>query len=210
MKIGGLQPITASDFPGCMAAVVFTQGCNFRCPFCHNGSLLEIDQGKLTAVEEVLAFLHKRRNLLGGLVITGGEPCLQAGLADFCRQVKKMGFKIKLDTNGSRPQVLKELLEQELLDCIAMDIKAPLHRLPELTGGKGEADSIRCSINLIANSGIRHFFRTTDVSPLLDQDDHQAIRQLVPSGSPHITQPFVAENALAPALRQESGTCRDN
>ncbi len=204
MKIGGLQAITASDFPGCMAAVVFTQGCNFQCPFCHNSTLLDRKGSALLSVEEVLAFLQQRRKLLGGVVISGGEPCLQEGLVRFCKQIKQMGFKVKLDTNGSRPQVLSKLLQQDLLDCIAMDLKAPLHRLHELTGVQGQAEAIRCSIDLIASSGVQHFFRTTDVTPLLDQKDHQAIKELVPPGSDHIVQPFVAEHALDPALQRES------
>jgi pyruvate formate lyase activating enzyme len=204
LKIGGLQPVTASDFPGCMAAIVFTQGCNYHCPFCHNHGLLAREGKSELATKEVLAFLAKRRKVLGGVVISGGEPCLQTGLADFCRQLKTMGFAVKLDTNGSRPRVLEKLLAQGLLDFIAMDIKAPLARLAELTGVSGQAEVVQQSIGIIAESGIDHLFRTTDVTPLLGQEDHQVIRQLVPPGSPHIVQPFVARYALDPKLRRET------
>lgn len=201
MKISGLQPVTASDFPGRLAAIVFTQGCNFRCPFCHNGRLLAMDSENLIDLEAVFTFLHKRKNLLDGLVISGGEPCLQSNLTGFCHQVKKMGYQIKLDTNGSRPGVVRELLKGDLLDFIAMDIKAPLHRLEDLTGTGLYEPQIRESIALIANSGLEHMFRTTDVTPLLSSRDHESIKDLVPRGSCHVVQPFIPENALASSLR---------
>jgi pyruvate formate lyase activating enzyme len=202
MKIGGLQPVTASDFPGRMAAIVFTQGCNFHCPFCHNASLLPMDAETLISEDKVLDFLEKRRNLLDGVVISGGEPCLQDNLAGFCRQIKDMGFAVKLDTNGSRPDILKELLAENCVDFIAMDIKAPLSRLPELTGSASHGPQISESISLIAESGVDHLFRTTDVTPLLSSEDHCSIKELVPPGSTHVVQPFVAKNAMSPSLRK--------
>ena len=202
MKIGGLQPVTASDFPGRLAAIIFTQGCNFRCPFCHNGSLLPMDADSLIEENTVLDFLHKRRRRLDGVVISGGEPCLQSDLTVFCRQLREMGFAVKLDTNGSRPEVLKELLDENLIDFIAMDIKAPRSRLPELTGMSSYGSQIRNSISLIRASPVAHLFRTTDVWPLLSPADHHAIKKLVPSGSRHVVQPFVAKNARAASLRK--------
>ena len=202
MKIGGLQPVTASDFPGRMAAIVFTQGCNFHCPFCHNGSLLPMDADARIAEHDVWSFLQKRQKLLDGVVISGGEPSLQSDLAGFCRQVKDMGFAVKLDTNGSRPGVIKALLDGNYVDFIAMDIKAPLSRLPELTGTVSHARQIRLAISLIAASGVDHLFRTTDVKPLLSSEDHRSIKELVPPGSLHVVQPFVAKNAMAASLRK--------
>ncbi len=201
MNIGGLQPVTASDFPGRMAAVIFTQGCNFRCPFCHNSGLLPADTDRLIPLDTVFSLLQRRQKLLGGVVISGGEPCLQDNLADFCAEIKEMGFAVKLDTNGSRPDVIRDLLSRRLLDFIAMDIKAPLHRLAELTGTETDTGEIRKSISLIAGGGVDHLFRTTDVTPLLSANDHQEIKELVPPGSPHIVQPFVAAHALSPQLR---------
>ena len=124
-----------------------------------------------------------------------GRPCrvLQTG--------QDMGFAVKLDTNGSRPAVIKRLLDQNLVDFIAMDIKAPLSRLAELTGTISHGPQIRQSIALIAASGVDHLFRTTDVKPLLSSEDHRGIKKLVPPGSLHIVQPFVAKNAMAPSLR---------
>jgi pyruvate formate lyase activating enzyme len=202
MKIGGLQPVTASDFPGRMAAIVFTQGCNFHCPFCHNSSLLPMDAETLLGEDEVFRFLQKRRKLLDGVVVSGGEPCLQDDLAGFCTQVREMGFAVKLDTNGSRPDVIRTLLAEHCVDFIAMDIKAPLSRLQELTGRSSHGPQIRQSISLIAASGVDHLFRTTDVRPLLSSEDHRSIRELVPPGSLHVVQPFVAQNAMAPSLRK--------
>jgi len=202
MKIGGLQPVTASDFPGRMAAIIFTQGCNFHCPFCHNSSLLPRHTDSLISEDEVFTFLQKRRNLLDGVVISGGEPCLQGDLAGFSRKVKEMGFAVKLDTNGSRPEVIEGLLAENCVDFIAMDIKAPLSRLPELTGTGSHGPSISRSISLIAESGVDHLFRTTDVTPLLSSEDHRGIKEMVPPGSDHIVQPFVAKNALADFLRK--------
>jgi pyruvate formate lyase activating enzyme len=202
VKIGGLQPVTASDFPGRMAAIVFTQGCNFHCPFCHNGSLLPMGADARIAEDDVWSFLQKRQKLLDGVVISGGEPSLQSDLAGFCRQVKDMGFAVKLDTNGSRPGVIKALLDGNCVDFIAMDIKAPLSRLPELTGTVSHARQIRLSISLIAASGVDHLFRTTDVKPLLSSEDHRSIKELVPPGSLHVVQPFVAKNAMAASLRK--------
>lgn len=202
MKIGGLQPVTASDFPGRMAAIVFTQGCNFHCPFCHNGSLLPMDADAMIGEDTVFVFLQKRQKLLDGVVISGGEPCLQDDLAGFCRQVRDMGFAVKLDTNGSRPEVIKTLLDENCVDFIAMDIKAPLSRLPELTGTVSQGPQIRRSISLIAASGVDHLFRTTDVTPLLSSEDHRSIQELVPPGSLHVVQPFMAKNAMAQSLRK--------
>ena len=202
MKIGGLQPVTASDFPGRMAAIVFTQGCNFHCPFCHNGSLLPMAADAMIGEDTVFVFLQKRQKLLDGVVISGGEPCLQDDLAGFCRQVRDMGFAVKLDTNGSRPEVIKTLLDENCVDFIAMDIKAPLSRLPELTGTVSQGPQIRRSISLIAASGVDHLFRTTDVTPLLSSEDHRSIQELVPSGSLHVVQPFMAKNAMAQSLRK--------
>jgi len=202
MKIGGLQAVTASDFPGRMAAIIFTQGCNFHCPFCHNASLLPMHADTLIGEDTVLGFLEKRRGLLDGVVISGGEPCLQDDLAGFCRQIKNMGFAVKLDTNGSRPDILEELLADNCVDFIAMDIKAPLSRLPELTGTSAHGPEIRQSISLIADSGVEHLFRTTDVTSLLSSEDLCGIKELVPPGSRHVVQPFVAKNAMAPSLRK--------
>ena len=204
MKIGGLQKSTFSDFPGHVAAIVFTQGCNFRCPFCHNGALIpgRAEPGASIPEEEVLAFLRRRAGKLPGLVITGGEPTLQLDLVQFIEEVKEMGYAVKLDTNGSRPEVLRVLFERGLVDYVAMDIKAPMDRYDALAGVNTPKDALRESIRLIAESGVAHHFRTTAVEALLSEDDLVALQDEVPEGSDHVTQTFIAENAWDPALRE--------
>ena len=144
MILGGLVPFSLNDYPGKVAAVVFTQGCNFRCPFCHNGSLLSSlpDPDFSLPETDFFAFLREKRNKLDGVVISGGEPTLHAGLPVFIRSIKTMGFKVKLDTNGSHPRMLETLIRDHLLDYIAMDIKAPIHRYDYLTSVITEKENI--------------------------------------------------------------------
>ena len=210
MRIGGLNSFSLSDFPGHVAAVVFTQGCNFRCPYCHNGSLIPMNPStgvsgrqtdELIPLEEVFLFLEKRRTQLNGVVVSGGEPTLQSDISLFFHRVRSMGYQIKLDTNGSRPEALAELLLEGLVDFIAMDIKAPLELYDRLTGVCAPKEQLEESIALIARSGIDHEFRTTVVEPLLSEDDLQAIQAMVPHGSRHRLQEFRPENALDPVLR---------
>ena len=203
MRIGGLSSFSLSDFPGHVAAMVFTQGCNFRCPYCHNGSLIPMDPptGALIPEEEVFLFLEKRRGQLNGVVVSGGEPTLQSDIPLFFYRVRSMGYQIKLDTNGSRPEALAELLMEGLVDFIAMDIKAPFELYDRLTGVSAPKEQLEESIALIARSGIDHEFRTTVVEPLLSEDDLQAIQAMVPHGSRHRLQEFRPENALDPVLR---------
>jgi len=204
MKIGGLNKFSLSDFPGLVAAVVFTQGCNFRCPFCHNGSLIPCDvpDGLLIPEETFFRFLEVRRSQFDGVVVTGGEPTIQPDLSAFLYRSKAMGFSVKLDTNGGQPQVLRRLLKDELIDFIAMDIKAPFAIYDRLTGVHPPISQIKESIELIANSNIGHEFRTTVVEPLLSPEDLLSIKKLVPPGSRHRFQKFHPEHALDPSLRK--------
>ncbi len=203
MRIGGLNSFSLSDFPSHVAAVVFTQGCNFRCPYCHNGSLIPMDPptSALIPLEEVFLFLEKRRGQLNGVVVSGGEPTLQPDISLFFYRVRSMDYQIKLDTNGSRPEALAELLLEGLVDFIAMDIKAPFELYDRLTGVCAPKEQLEESIALIAQSGIDHEFRTTVVEPLLSERDLQAIQEMVPYGSRHHFQEFRPENALDPVLR---------
>ena len=162
MIIGGFQPFTLSDFPGHVAAIVFTQGCNWRCSYCHNRSLLKMRRPGQELIPEshVLDVLRRRRNELEGLVITGGEPTIQKDVARFMHEVRRLGLAIKLDTNGSRPSVIVQLLEEGLLDYIAMDIKAPLDDYKSVVRRPVDIGALQTSMELIKNSGIRHEFRT--------------------------------------------------
>jgi len=203
VQIGGLNSFSLSDFPGHVAAVVFTQGCNFRCPYCHNGSLISRDPpaSALIPLEEVFLFLEKRRGQLNGVVVSGGEPTLQLDISHFFYRVRSMGYQIKLDTNGSRPEALAKLLLEGLVDFIAMDIKAPFELYDRLTGVRAPKKQLEESIALITRSGIDHEFRTTVVEPLLSERDLQAIQEMVPHRSRHRLQEFQYENALDPVLR---------
>ncbi len=204
MIIGGFQAFTLMDFPGRVAAVVFTQGCNFRCPFCHNGSLLPMEPNPDTLIpeEDVFRLLEQRRGKLDGVMITGGEATLQPDLPDFLRRLQAMDFDTGLETNGSHPEVIAALLGEGLLDFVAMDIKAPLETYDRLSGVRAPVERIRESIELIAASGLEHEFRTTVVETLLSPEDIAAIEKLVPDGSPHELQKFVPANALDPGLRE--------
>ena len=205
MKIGGLNTFSVSDFPGKVSAVVFTQGCNFKCRFCHNGFLIprDVPNDLLIPEKEVLEFLERRHNQLDGVVVSGGEPIIQLDLSTFLDKIKTIGFAVKLDTNGSRPGVLKELLAKDLVDYIAMDVKAPLYSYKTITHvNESKINKIKESIDLIAKSGIEHEFRTTVVELYLSYFDMRMIRKLIPSGSPHRLQKFYPDHALDPTLRK--------
>ncbi len=208
MNVGGFTPFTLSDFPGKAAAIVFTRGCNFRCPFCHNGQLLpQAPPVKYDIPEnEVFELLDRRRRQLDGVVVTGGEPTLQKDLEKFLLRIKKLGFEVKLDTNGSRPEIVQNLIEKNLVDYMAMDVKAPLPAYARLAGVDVDITNIKKSIALIAQSGLEHEFRTTVVESLLSPADIEIIKNLVPHGSAHRLQRFIPDYALDHSLREESRT----
>ena len=203
MKIGGLHKLSLSDYSGHVATVVFTQGCNFRCRFCHNGSLMptNVPDSSLIPEEKVFEFLENRRSHLDAVVVTGGEPTIQPDLSEFIHRIIMMGFLVKLDTNGSQPEVLCKLLKQKLIDYVAMDIKAPLDIYDRLTGVQAPISRIKKSIELIASSGIAHVFRTTVVKSLLLPQDLRPIQKLIPPGSMYLLQKFRPEYALDPVLQ---------
>ena len=205
MKIKGFQPLTLSDYPSKVAAIVFTQGCNFRCPFCHNGDLLPLDcnPDDLFPEEDVLQKIAKRAKQLDALVITGGEPTLQHDLVDFARKVKALGLLVKLDSNGTNPKMLQQLIDEKLVDYIAMDIKTSLEKYHLISGVRTPLDKILKSIYIISSSGIDHQFRTTFVPALMDEKDLEEIRKIVPKNSLYIVQKFNPENALDESLRED-------
>ena len=201
MRIGGFVPVSLCDYPCRVAAVVFTQGCNFRCPFCHNGQLIA-QQGNAPLDEEVvLAQLAERRNRLGGVVVTGGEPTLQGDLPQFLHRLRQLGLAVKLDTNGSHPDVLHALIADRLVNYFAMDIKAPWATYDRLTGQACDTGLLRRSMRLIAASGLPHEFRTTRVEALLSAEDCGEITRQVPAGSTHKWQRFRPEHCLDNSLR---------
>jgi len=197
MKIGGFQKVSLIDYPGKISAIVFTQGCNFRCPFCHNPELVDPERFEgLIPEAEILPFLEKRKGRLDAVVITGGEPTLQPELIPFVIHIKAMGYLIKLDTNGARPEVLEDMLGRRLLDYVAMDIKAPLARYGEVARAKVDDRKILRSISLIMGSGVDYEFRTTAVKSLLAPQELEEIGRLIPGARRFVLQKFVPVKTL--------------
>jgi len=203
MNLAGFVPLSLCDYPGRVAAVVFTQGCNFRCPWCHNGHLLPLAPDPATRVDEarVMTVLAERQSRLGGVVVTGGEPTLQADLPRFLGRLKALGLDVKLDTNGSHPEVLRRLLRERLVDYIAMDLKAPWDKYAVLTGGPCDVEAVQQSLRLVAASGLPHQFRTTRVDPLLTPRDYEQLSSQIPEGSSHAWQLFRPAYSRDPVLR---------
>ena len=204
MLIGGLHKLSLIDYPGKLSAVVFTRGCNFRCPYCHNPELIEDNGGDIIDEEEVFSFLDERKGKLDGVVMTGGEPTLQSDIAEFLEKVKRLGFFIKLDTNGSYPERIKELIDRKLLDYIAMDIKAPLYKYNRTTLTSIDTGRIVESIYLIMNSGIDYEFRTTAVRSLLSRDDFSKIGEMIKSAKLFALQEFRPTKTLDPDFLKET------
>ena len=180
MKIGGLIKFTLIDYPGYVAAIVFTQGCNFRCRYCHNPELVypHLLQDSMPE-EDVMAFLRRRQGTLEGVVVTGGEPTLQPDLLRFLADIKALGYLVKLDTNGSKPEVIKAAVEQKLVDYIAMDLKAPLEKYSLITGVEHEPHALQQSMDIIRQSGLPYEFRTTYDKEVLTDADIKAISDMV-------------------------------
>ncbi len=191
MKIAGLQKFSLIDYPGKISAVVFTRGCNFKCPYCHNPELVLPEfYTELYPPEKVFQFFDKRKNQLDGIVITGGEPTLQNDLVDFIIETKKFGYLVKLDTNGSNPDMLEQLIRGNLIDYISMDIKAPFVKYDLVCGVKMNLATIQKSIKVIKNSDIEHVFRTTVVKHFLDYTDLIAIRESLGDDQKYVLQNF--------------------
>jgi len=197
MKIGGLQKVSLIDYPGLICGIVFLQGCNFKCPYCHNPELVDSKLFKPGIREnEVLEFLNTRKGKLDAISITGGEPTIQEDLTSFIKQIKKMGFAVKLDTNGSQPQVIKNLLAENLLDYIAMDIKAPLEKYKNIVNTQVDTETIQESISLILKEKIPHEFRTTIIESQLEENDILEIGKLIAGASKYVLQKFVPTKTL--------------
>jgi len=205
MKIGGLQKFSLIDYPGRISAIVFTQGCNFRCPYCHNPELVDPAQyGPILSEEEVISFLEKRRGKLDAVTVTGGEPTLQPDIDRFLEVIKAMGYLTKVDTNGSMPDVLERLIHGRLVDYLAMDVKGPLSKYGQIAGTKVQTQKIQKSIALITNSGIDHEFRTTVVRSQLDNGDLIAIAGLLEKARLYVLQTFVPVKTLCREFMAET------
>ena len=197
MIIKGLQKLTLLDYPGHLACTVFTGGCNFRCPFCHNASLVTGKNEEDYTEDEIFEFLSKRQGTLEGVAITGGEPLLQSDIVEFIKRVKNMGFKVKLDTNGSFPEKLKEIVSAGLVDYVAVDIKNSLNKYSETVGRLGyDTERVCESIEFLMNSGVDYEFRTTVVSELHTAEDIEKIGKQIAGAKRWYLQNFVDSGDL--------------
>ena len=206
IKIGGLQKLTLIDFPGRLAATVFLSGCNFRCPFCYSSELVVPAKIKLQpkiSQKSFFTFLKKRKDLLEGVVVCGGEPTINKNLPQFIKKIKKAGYSVKLDTNGSNFQMLKSLIEKKLIDYVAMDIKGPKEKYGEITGmgrawSNRKLTNIEKSINFLKSSNINFEFRTTVVPNLLKKEDILAIVRWIKPAPKYFLQNFRPEKTIDP------------
>ena len=196
MQIQGLQKLTLLDFPGYVACTVFFGGCNFRCPFCHNATLVKTGKGEEIALEDFYSFLKKRTGILDGVAVTGGEPLLQKELPAFLKRIKEMGYAVKLDTNGTDPDTLKALVEQSLVDYVAMDIKAPLARYDTLAGVAVNTEKIAQSVAFLLKGSVEYEFRTTLVKPYHTLSDMQEIGKWISGAKRYFLQGFVDSGDL--------------
>ena len=202
MQIGGFLKCSLVDYPGKVAAVVFTQGCNFCCSFCHNTELVVPSLFRAPVPEaEVVSFLTQRRSVLQGVTVTGGEPTIQTDLPLFLKTVKDLGFLVKLDTNGSRPDVLSRILQENLADYVALDIKTSLSRYRQACGVDLDPACIEASVRILLASSIDYEFRSTAVRPFIDEDVLADIHKLLHHPRRYSLQEFVPRDHLIdPAL----------
>jgi len=201
VRIKGFIGTTLVDYPGRIAASVFVGGCNYRCPFCYNVELvLEPDKMEDIPEEDVLASLNERKTFIDGIVMTGGEPTLYDDLPKFFKKVKSLGLLIKLDTNGTRPRMIENLLRDQLVDYVAMDYKAPLALYSSLAGVEVEEEPIRLSAQLLINSRVDYEFRTTVHPGLLNPEDILQITREIKGAKKYVIQPFYATECLDPSI----------
>lgn len=203
MKLHGLQKMTLLDYPGRVACTIFTGGCNFRCPFCHNALLVtEIDSSSVYDEDEIIDFLKKRSGLLDGVCITGGEPLLHPSLGKFVGRIKSLGYAVKLDTNGSFPDTLADFIEEGLVDKVAMDIKNSAEKYGATIGVDSyDITNVERSISLLMESRIDYEFRTTVVRELHEVEDIEKIARRIKGAKAYFLQNFTdSGNLISPGL----------
>lgn len=205
MKIGGIQKLSLIDYPGKTCAVLFTIGCNMRCGYCHNPELVLPERlADAIPTSEILEFLSRRVDRLQGVVISGGEPTIHQDLPDLIKQIRQLGFAVKLDTNGTNPTMLRQLYKQKLLDYVAMDIKGAPSHYQEIVARPIDMSAIKESIRLIKQSGVDHEFRTTVVKSQISWDDFDEIGQLVQGAPRFALQKFRPGRTLSPQFHNEA------
>lgn len=203
MVFGGLEKCTLIDYPGKVTCMVYTIGCNWRCPYCHNPELVDETVETRITEKEVLDFLSARKGMLDGLVITGGEPTMHDDLPGFMRKVKNLGFLVKLDSNGTRPAMLKEAIRKKLVDYIAMDIKSPMSKYSQTVARPVDIKAIRKSIDILKSSGIGYEFRTTVIKVLIAPEDFHEIGREIRGADRYFLQRFIPTKVLNPQFKKK-------
>jgi len=207
MIIGGLEKLTLLDYPDHLAAIIFTQGCNFRCHFCYNPMLVLPRKGgdeknkkekgfSPLSTEDLFLFLKERFGRLEGVVITGGEPTMHPDLPSFIKKIKDIGYLVKLDTNGTKPEMVSQLIKDKLIDYIAMDLKAPIAKYEQTVGVKLDWDNIKKSVKIVSESGLPYEFRTTVVPGLLAKEDFHKMGEFIKGASKWYLQKFKSDTDL--------------
>ncbi len=205
MKIGGIQKTTLIDYPGKIACTVFLAGCNFRCPWCYSKELVlpeEIEKQPEFSEEKLFDFLKKRKGLLGGVVVCGGEPTVNRELPQLVKKIKDLGFEVKLDTNGSNSEMLKKMIEDNLVDYVAMDIKLPKRRYSEVFHKENKIKEIEESIKFLKKGKVDYEFRTTVVPTVLEKEDILKIAKWIKGAEKYYLQSFKAEKTINPEFEK--------
>ena len=202
MQIHGFNKTTLLDYPGLVAATIFTGACNFRCPYCHNADLvLNPSSQPVIHEEEILSHLRKRKGITQGVCITGGEPTLQKDLKDFIKKLKELDLKVKLDSNGYKPEVLKDLVKDNLLDYIAMDVKAPLDEYDVIAGVKLDTSKLKESIDFLIAGDLPFEFRTTVIKDFHTRESFEKISELIKGAKNYYLQGYIdSPNVIQPGL----------
>jgi pyruvate formate lyase activating enzyme len=204
MIFGGFEKCTLVDYPGKVACMVYTIGCNFRCSYCHNPELVDETVETRFDEKEILSFLDARKGFLDGIVITGGEPSMHAEIPLFIEKVKEKGYLVKLDTNGTNPKMLKELTDAKLVDYVAMDIKSPLRKYSQTVARPADINAIRESIQTLLASSVEYEFRTTVVKPLLPFEDFAEMGEDIRGAKRYFLQKFVPTKILNPQFKRRA------
>ena len=204
MKIAYIEPLTLIDYPGEVACVLYTVGCNFHCPYCHNPELVDESAVVHFDIAKSVSWLKSNSTLLDGVVITGGEPTIHSDLPSLIVEIKKLGLLVKLDSNGTNPEMLKRLIADNLLDYIAMDIKSPLLEYSQTVNRPVNVENIKKSITLLMSSGVPYEFRTTLIKQLAPPEKVLEIAQLIKGADRYVLQKFVSTKVLNPQFRRKT------